>query len=540
VLLLLAIGFVAGAITAISPCVLPVLPLLLAGGAIGGGKPGPDASVPPAAGRSRPYAIVAGLVASFTVFTLFAQWLLGKLGLPQDTLRNVALALLFLLAATLLVPPLGALLERPFLPLTRRHGGDLGGGFLLGASLGLVFVPCAGPVLAAVTVVAATQRVDGRTAALTVAYAAGAAVPMLGIAAGGRAAAGRIRASAARVRTVAGVLIAATAIVIALGFDTRFQTALPGYTDALQSKVESGAAARIADSTPLANYGSAPDFTGIDAWLNSTPLSLERLRGKVVLVDFWTYSCINCLRTLPHLEAWYATYHDRGLEIVGVHTPEFAFEHVESNVRAATKRLGVRYPVALDNDYATWKAYGNQYWPAEYLIDRSGRIRHVHFGEGQYGETESTIRELLGEAGPRAATVADATPRELMTPETYLGYQRIDRYVGSTLHPDDAAGYSFPESVPENGFAYAGRWTVGPERAVAGADARLRLHFSGSKVFLVLGGRGHVEVLVDGKAVKTVAVTEDKLYTLWDRGHTNALMELRFTPGVSAYAFTFG
>jgi hypothetical protein len=223
-----------------------------------------------------------------------------------------------------------------------------------------------------------------------------------------------------------------------------------------------------------------------------------------------------------------------------VHTPEFAFEHVESNVRAATKRLGVRYPVALDNDYATWKAYGNQYWPAEYLIDRSGRIRHVHFGEGQYGETESTIRELLGEAGPRAATVADATPRELMTPETYLGYQRIDRYVGSTLHPDDAAGYSFPESVPENGFAYAGRWTVGPERAVAGADARLRLHFSGSKVFLVLGGRGHVEVLVDGKAAKTVAVTEDKLYTLWDRGHTNALMELRFTPGVSAYAFTFG
>jgi cytochrome c biogenesis protein CcdA/thiol-disulfide isomerase/thioredoxin len=541
-LLLLAIGFVAGAITAISPCVLPVLPLLLAGGAIGGGTADADgaASTNRADGRRRPYAIVAGLVTSFTVFTLFAQWLLGKLGLPQDTLRNVALALLFLLAATLLVPPLGALLERPFLPLTRRRGGDLGGGFLLGASLGLVFVPCAGPVLAAVTVVAATQQVDGRTAALTVAYAAGAAVPMLGIAVGGRAAAGRVRASAGRVRAVAGVLIAATAIVIALGFDTRFQTALPGYTDALQSRVERGAAGRIVDSTPLANYGSAPDFTGIAAWLNGKPRSLERLRGKVVLVDFWTYSCINCLRTLPHLEAWYATYHDRGLEIVGVHTPEFAFEHVESNVRAATRRLGIRYPVALDNDYATWKAYGNQYWPAEYLIDRSGRIRHVHFGEGSYGETETTIRELLGEAGPRAAAVADTTPKELMTPETYLGYQRIDRYVGSTLHPDDAAAYSFPQSVPENGFAYAGRWTIGPERAVAGADARLRLHFSGSKVFLVLGGRGRVEVLVNGKAVKTIAVTEDRLYTLWDRGHANALMELRFTPGVSAYAFTFG
>jgi cytochrome c biogenesis protein CcdA/thiol-disulfide isomerase/thioredoxin len=526
VLLLLAIGFVAGAITAISPCVLPVLPILLAGGATGG--------------RRRPYAIVAGLVASFTVFTLFAQWLLGKVGLPQDTLRTVALVLLFLLAATLLVPPLGTLLEKPFLPLTRRRGGDLGGGFLLGASLGLVFVPCAGPVLAAVTVVAATQQVDGRTAALTLAYAAGAAVPMLGIAAGGRAMAGRIRGSAVRIRAVAGVLIAATAVVIALGFDTRFQTALPGYTDALQSKVESHAAAEITRKTPLANYGAAPDFTGIDAWLNSKPLSLEQLRGKVVLVDFWTYSCINCLRTLPHLESWYAAYHPRGFEIVGVHTPEFAFEHVESNVRAAAKRLGVRYPVALDNDYATWQAYANQYWPAEYLIDKAGRIRHVHFGEGSYGETEDTIRELLGEPGPRAAPVADTTPRDAMTPETYLGVARIDRYVGSSLHPNETAAYSLPADIPENGFAYGGSWNVGSQRAVAGRDARLRLHFVASKVFLVLGGRGSVQVRVGGKLRKTVPVTADRLYTLYAGRHASAVMELRFTPGVSAFAFTFG
>jgi cytochrome c biogenesis protein CcdA/thiol-disulfide isomerase/thioredoxin len=526
VLLLLAIGLVAGAITAISPCVLPVLPILLAGGATGGTR--------------RPYAIVAGLVASFTVFTLFAAWLLGKLGLPQDTLRNVALVLLFVLAATLLIPPLGTLLERPFLPLTRRRGSDLGGGFLLGASLGLVFVPCAGPVLAAVTVVAATQRVDVRTGALTVAYAVGAAIPMLGIAVGGRAVAGRIRASAQRIRIAAGVLIGAAAIAIALGLDTRFQTVLPGYTNALQSKVERNAADDLVQAAPLQNFGAAPDFAGIDAWLNSGPLTLAKLRGKVVLVDFWTYSCINCLRTLPHLESWYATYRGRGLEIVGVHTPEFAFEHVESNVRAATKRLGVAYPVALDNDYGTWKAYGNQYWPAEYLIDRLGRIRHVHFGEGSYGATESTIRELLGEPGPRAAPVADTTPSELMTPETYLGYQRIDRYVGSKLHPDEPAAYSFPRAVPENGFAYAGRWTVGPERAVAGEHARLRLHFMGSKVFLVLGGQGRVDVLVNGKPAKTVAVTADRLYTLRDGAHANALLELRFTPGVSAYAFTFG
>src|SRR4051812_20296148 len=234
-LLLLAIGFLAGAITAVSPCVLPVLPILLAGGA-----------------SRRPLAIVAGLVASFTLFTLFAQWVLGRLGLPQDTLRDAALALLFLLAATLLWPPLGAWLERPFLPLTRRRGGEAGGGFLLGASLGLVFVPCAGPVLAAVSVVAATQRVDGRTAGLTLAYAAGAALPMLAIASGGRAVSARLRVPA--VRQGAGVLIAAAAVVIALGLDTRFQTALPGYTDALQSRVEGKAAAQLADRPALQSF----------------------------------------------------------------------------------------------------------------------------------------------------------------------------------------------------------------------------------------------------------------------------------------------
>jgi cytochrome c biogenesis protein CcdA/thiol-disulfide isomerase/thioredoxin len=526
VLLLLAIGLLAGAITAFSPCVLPVLPLLLAGGASGG--------------RRRPYAIVGGLVASFTLFTLFAQWLLGKLGLPQDTLRNVALVLLFVLAATLLVPPLGALLERPFLPLTRRRGGELGGGFLLGASLGLVFVPCAGPVLAAVTVVAATQRVDGRTAALTVAYAVGAAGPMLGIAIGGRAAAARLRASAVRIRLVSGVLIALTAVVIAAGLDTRFQTALPGYTDALQSKVEGKAAAEIADGSTLQNFGAAPAFTGIEQWLNGPPRTLAGLRGKVVLVDFWTYSCINCLRTIPHLKAWYAAYHPRGFEIVGVHTPEFAFERVGSNVRAASGRLGVTWPVALDNDYGTWKAYGNQYWPAEYLIDKRGRLRNVHFGEGEYPATEASIRELLGEAGPRARPVADTTPDRLMTPETYLGYQRIDRYAGSPIRKDASAPYRAPRALPQNQIAYAGRWTVGPQRIVAGAAARLYLHFVGKKVFLVLGGKGHVDVRVNGRPRKRVAVSADRLYTLRDSGYADATMELRFTPGVSAYAFTFG
>src|SRR5438105_3047084 len=242
-LVLLGIGFVAGVITAISPCVLPVLPIILAGGATGGGR--------------RPFAIIAGLVASFTLFTLTASVILSALGLPQDFLRDVAIGLLFLLALTLVVPRIGLVLERPFAFLTRRRGGDLGGGFLLGASLGLVFVPCAGPVLATITVLSAQHRVGTRAVFLT----------------------------------------------------------------------------------------------------------LSGLRGKVVLVDFWTYSCINCIRTLPHLRAWYDAYHRDGFEIVGVHTPEFAFEHVLSNVRQATHDLRVSWPVALDNDYKTWTAYSNAYWP---------------------------------------------------------------------------------------------------------------------------------------------------------------------------------
>src|SRR5436309_293264 len=298
-IVLLGISFVAGIVTAFTPCILPVLPIVLAGGASGG--------------RRKPYAIVAGLVASFTVFTLAATWLLDLLHLRQDLLRDIAIGMLFVLAATLLVPRLADLLERPFLFLTRRRAGDLGGGFLLGTSLGLVFVPCAGP---------------------------------------------------------------------------------------------------------------APAFTGISTWLNTPggrPLSLAGLRGKVVLVDFWTYSCINCLRTLPHLEAWDRAYRKAGLVIVGVHTPEFAFEHVVSNVRGAAHRLGVRYPIAIDNRYGTWEAYGNQYWPAEYLIDRSGHVRHAHFGEGEYDRTESLIRELLATRNVRLAKATrarDTTPTDVITPES--------------------------------------------------------------------------------------------------------------------------
>jgi cytochrome c biogenesis protein CcdA/thiol-disulfide isomerase/thioredoxin len=546
-ILLLGIAVGAGIITAISPCVFPVLPILFAGGGSGG--------------RRRPFAIIAGLVASFATFTLFATWILRQLHLPQDFLRNLAIALLFLLAATLVFPQVGMLLERPLAALSRRRpGGDLGGGFLLGATLGLVFVPCAGPVLAAITANAARVQFGWKTVLVTVAYSLGAAGPMLAVAALGEDVARRLRANAAHVRTALGVVMALAALAIVFDADRKLQTWFPNYTNFFQSKVEHNSVARkelvelqgskspfapskAAKLAGLEDLGAAPGFAGIESWLNSKPLTLAGLRGKVVLVDFWTYSCINCLRTLPHLEAWNARYRRAGLVIVGVHTPEFAFEHVVSNVRSATHRLGVRYPVAIDNRYKTWDAYGNDAWPAEYLIDRSGHVREIKKGEGDYGGTERTIRALLGEpAGAQLASVKDETPQHLTTPESYLGWERLQRYGGSPVTPDREDHYGFPKALPADSLAYAGRWTVERQRIVAGRNARLRLRFFAQHVYLVLGGRGHLEVRVNGKPLRTIRIGGiSRLYTLLRyRAEREGLLELRFTPGISAYAFTFG
>lgn len=546
-LVLLAIAFLAGVITAISPCVLPVLPILLAGTAT-------------STDRRRPFAIVAGLVVSFTTFTLAGAALLSALGLPQDLLRDLAIAALLVLAASLLSQHVAWALERPFLFLTRRRVASDSNGFVVGLSVGLVFLPCAGPVLAAVTALAASGEIGVRIVFVTGAYAIGAGLPMLAIAIGGqRLGSGMrvVRTHAVAARKVAGLVVGATALAIAFGVDQRFTTAVPGYTEALQERIERSSSARKeleklsgsgeTDAAAQGDRPRAPDFRGIELWLN-TPrdqsVSLTDLRGKVVLVDFWTYSCINCLRTLPHLRAWDRTYRKAGLTIVGVHSPEFAFERVPDNVRSAVRRLGVRYPVALDNDFATWRAYSNDYWPSKYLIDKSGRIRYEHYGEGAYRETENVIRGLLGEkAKVRPTSVADRTPSEITTPESYLGYARIENLANGVLAYDEEAAYEFPaRTLHTDELAYAGRWTVEPSHIAAGRDARLRLRFQANDIFLVLGGRGRVEVLVDGRRTRAVSVSgTPRLYTL---AHflrlKEGLLELRFSAGVEGYAFTFG
>ena len=543
-LLLAGVAFVAGVVTAISPCVLPVLPIVLAGGATGG--------------KRRPYAIVAGLVASFTAFTLAATALLTALGLPEDLLRNVAIVVVLVVGLSLVFPPLAQLLERPFRALGRRRPGDVGGGFVLGASLGLLFTPCAGPIIAAVAALAATSRFSVETVLITFSYALGAGAVLLLLAFAGQRGmnTSRLRAHAPEVRRALGGLVVAVAVLMIFGLDARLATNVPGYVESLQGIERTDSTQRELDrllgrneqlisESALGNFGRAPDFQGIEGWLNAEPLSLSELRGKVVLIDFWTYSCINCLRTLPHVKRWAETYRDSGLVVVGVHTPEFAFERVRSNVERAVDSLGIGYPVALDNEYGTWTAWGNRYWPAKYFIDRDGDVRFAHFGEGAYEESEDVIRTLLAEEAlpqPVAGSIRDETPTGPQTPETYLGFGRLDRFVGSRIVEGHEAKYTIPKSVPPDSVAYGGRWTVEEERIVAGRAARLRLVFHAHEVFLVLGGHGTVDVRVDDRHVQTVRVTEDRLYELADLpgeadDHT---LDLRFTEGVEAYAFTFG
>jgi cytochrome c biogenesis protein CcdA/thiol-disulfide isomerase/thioredoxin len=546
VALLIGVAFVAGIVTALSPCVLPVLPIVFAGSASGG--------------RARPFAIVAGLVASFTAFTLAAAALLAALGLPDDLLRNVAIGAVLLVGLSLLWPRLGHLVERPFRSLGRRAPGGVGG-FALGVSLGLLFTPCAGPVIAAIAVLAASERFSLDAVLVTLAYALGAGLVLLGLALAARRGltARRLRRRAPAIRRALGGVIVGVVALMILGLDLELATKVPGYTRALQGLEETAAAQDAIDDLlgdqpqataggELRDYGVAPEFREIALWLNSRPLSFAELRGKVVVVDFWTYSCINCLRTLPFVRRWYEAYRAAGLVVVGVHTPEFAFERVPRNVEDAVESLSISYPVALDTEYGTWNAWGNRYWPAKYFVDRRGHVRFAHFGEGAYEESERVIRTLLAEEGlpePVSRAIPDETPSGPQTPETYLGHARIERFVGSELVPDREARYTIPRVVPTGAVAFGGRWTVERERIVAGRGARLRLGFYAHDVFLVLGTSGGtetVEVALDGRPSGTVRVSADKLYTLVElpgpaQDHT---LDLRFSPGTEAYAFTFG
>jgi cytochrome c biogenesis protein CcdA/thiol-disulfide isomerase/thioredoxin len=550
--LLVLFAIAAGAGTALSPCVLPVLPALLSAGATGG--------------RRRPLGVVLGLATTFTITVAGFASVIDGVGLGDGTLRSLAVIALLVFGIALLAPRLADRIEAPLSRLARFGPKSRGDGFWsglgVGAALGFVYAPCAGPVLAAVISVGAAS---GSSLAVALAYALGTAIVLLAFCLGGRRVLARVPPLVLQ-RTL-GVVMVLTALAIVTHADLRFQTALaehgPGFlvnpTGALErskpiedrlaqlrgrSRFEGTAHASM--GSKLKVLGTAPDFAGDGRWFNSRPLTLKALRGRVVLVDFWTYTCINCLRTLPHVRAWDARYRAAGLTIVGVHTPEFDFEHDSGNVADAIKRSKLRYPVVQDNDYATWNAWGNQYWPAKYLIDARGRVRYVHFGEGDYDETEQAIRTLLAQAGAEKlggrAQVGPEAAVEAQTPETYLGVQRAQGWAERPRTGTHSYGAKAPAL---NQFAFGGTWRIGGEPAEAVADATIDARFSARKVYLVLSSRGErprsVEVRVDGKLTRVVTVRRQRLYELVSLPRAGEhRLSLRFEPGVAGYAFTFG
>jgi cytochrome c biogenesis protein CcdA/thiol-disulfide isomerase/thioredoxin len=510
--------------------VLPVLPLVLSGSATGG--------------RRRPFGIAVGLAITFTFTTLALAYVIDLLGLPDGLVRTLAIVVLIGFGLTLMVPPAAARFEAWLSQFTPQRKVDgFGSGVLLGGALGFLYAPCAGPILAAVLTVQASQELTAQRLTVGIAYGLGTAVGVLAISLVGR----RLVPSAGRFQIAMGVVMVATAGLMLANVDTRFRTEiadkLPSFLVNPTGKIEEAAAKPHAD---LEELGTAPDFTGTQRWFNSEPLTIEGLRGKVVLVDFWTYTCINCLRTLPKVREWDARYRDAGLQVVGVHTPEFDFEKIASNVERAVKVNKIRYPVVQDNDFAVWNAYSNQYWPAKYLIDAEGRVRYAHFGEGDYDETEKAIKDLLEEAGrtgaPAAVPAAEAETADpsVSTPETYLGAERAQGFV---VAPSVGSGNygPVPDDLEQDFFSLGGRWDIGKESATAGAGASVSVRFGARRVFLVMGGDGDVEVLVDGNAVKTVRVRRQQLYRLVELPKAEShLLTLRFDRGVSAFAFTFG
>lgn len=568
---LVLIGLLGGLITGISPCILPVLPVIFLSG---GAQSARQAEGRPVS-RWRPYQVILGLVVSFSLVTLIGSALLALLGLPQDVLRWAGIVVLLIIGVGLIVPAVQHLLEKPFSRIPQKAVGVERGGFGLGFALGAVYVPCAGPVLAAITVAGSTGRIGVGTVVLTLSFAIGAAIPLLIFALAGRSVAERVKAFRKRqrgIRILGGVVMIALAVGLVFDLPAALQRLLPDYTGQLQTDLaeseQVGEALQLGGlatdenrdldkctngAAELQSCGTAPAIRGIDAWLN-TPggeaVDLEQLRGEVVLVDFWAYSCINCQRSLPHVTAWDETYRDAGLQVIGVHSPEYAFEKEQRNVEQGVRNFGIDYPVALDNSLATWTAYRNRYWPASYLIDAEGTVRHIQFGEGGYEKTEALIRELLTNADPdvrlpQATDVADTTPgADATTPETYLGLGKEVNFGGEQEYRSGTNAYRFPDDLARDTFALDGGWSLDFQGATPeGGDGRIRLSYTATQeVRIVAGGTGELRVSGDGVAERRVDVegAPDSYRVVRVDGAATGEITVEVPQGVTVYSFTFG
>jgi cytochrome c biogenesis protein CcdA/thiol-disulfide isomerase/thioredoxin len=586
-MLLFVLAYLGGVLTIVSPCILPVIPFVLARA----DRPFLRNGLPMLVGMALAFAVVA------TLASVAGGWVVSV----NQYGRIAALALLAIFGVTLLFPELADRLMRPLVAVGARlsqsadhaSDGSIGAPLLLGVATGFLWAPCAGPVLGLILTGAALQGTSVKTTLLLLTYAAGAATSLaLALLTGGRVFAAMKRSIGAGewIRRGLGATVLVAIAAIALGLDTGFLTNLSlGSTTSLEqglldklhprdsTMAMTGGPSMMMRARPggqgeaLPVEGALPSLSGAVEWLNSKPLTADDLKGKVVLVDFWTYSCINCLRSIPYIRAWAEKYRDHGLVVIGVHAPEFAFERNVDNVKKAVATLGIKYPVAIDNDYKIWRAFDNEYWPAHYFIDAQGMIRHHEFGEGEYDESERVIQKLLAEAGDNNvptgivavnASGAEAAPSQAghQSPETYIGYDRIDHFVSPGGVAQDASHVYAAGSPQLNAWSLVGNWTVGNERALLNdKDGGIVYRFHARDLHLVLGPAVEGQpvrfiVTVDGKAPGAAhgvdvdaegqgVVTAQRLYQLVrDPGavadHT---FEIRFLdPGVQAYAFTFG
>jgi cytochrome c biogenesis protein CcdA/thiol-disulfide isomerase/thioredoxin len=593
-LLLMLFALLAGAGTAITPCVLPVLPALLSASALGG--------------RRRPIGIVVGLALTFTIAIVALAQLVQGIGLASGAARSLSIIVLIAFGLVLMIPQLAERIQAPLSRLARfgpkTRGTGFWSGLAVGGALGFVCAPCAGPILAAVTSVSATNGTSARVVAVALSYAVGLSAVMLLYGLGGRAVLDRVRRHTRGhvVERTLGAVLLATGLLMTFNVDVRFEealakdTSLPAFlvdptrslenSNAVQNRLASlrptsrfarrqheAAGTPVADEvgvaipgvkTPsLPKLGPAPNFTDTQDWFNTPgarPLTMAGMRGHVVLIDFWTYTCINCIRTLPFVKGLYATYHRYGLDVVGIETPEFTFEQEAGNVRQAIQSDGIRYPVVQDNRYGTWNAYQNEYWPAEYLIDAQGQVRHYQFGEGDYSRDEAAVRQLLYEAGarhlPPPMTARAMIPSaRLETPETYLNPQRAQGFAqplksGTNFYP----GVIDPSL---NQFGLHGTWKVTSQSASpVSAGASITARVQAAHVYLVLTSAGsvprRVRVLVGGHPIPAadagadvhggyVTVAGQRLYSLISLPTAQPqTFTLDIPPGVSAYDFTFG
>lgn len=588
--LLLLFAFLSGLVTILAPCIWPLLPIILSSSATGG--------------KAKSVGITLGIMLSFAIFTLTISYLVSLFNIDPNFLRVFAVIIIGFLGISLVIPQISTQLEVFVSKLSGKLGSTstsqrsgFWGGLLTGFSLGIVWTPCAGPILATIATLAATKAVNAELVLVTIVYVIGVGIPLFFFSYGGSLLLNKSRIVSkytGRIQQVFGVIMILTAVAIYTNYDKVLQVKLldivPAYSDfivklesnesvqkqldTLKGKTSSdgmnGKPVNIVSDmakNKLPKYSKAPDFVGIEKWLNltdgKTKLTMKELNGKVVLIDFWTYTCINCIRTLPHVTAWYEKYKDDGLVVVGVHTPEFEFEKNTANVENAIKQYKINYPVAQDNNFKTWNAYANRFWPAKYLIDKDGYIRYYHFGEGEYEETERAIQNLLKEKGASVVEVLeempDETPKTRLTPELYLGSQRMEYYYPSGTLTNGTKNLKLSSNLPENTFSLGGEWMIEDEYSFAGKNATLDLNFTADKVFLVIRPKeniknAEVKVKLDGALVNDnnegtdvkkgiLKIDTDRLYNLIDlKGNPgNHDLNLEFSSdGISVYAFTFG